>query len=604
MKRLLVAVALLAACGPKTMFRLSSEDKDNDRAALAKALSARQLPEQAAPQNSARQPRVFVVQAGTPKTIVAYDLNAGSVMWQQPADVQSRIWIGGDFILDVEGKSLVARDQKTGKAKWKVGISGAFIGASADKERAYLVWREGSDQKPTWFLAAYDAASGKQIWVHDAEGALGAPVAQGGVVYSPFLTQWLAILDGKTGVQLARLRGIDEQISMVRATSRAAYYGSKQGVFLLDTRSASGKKTDASYGQAKIPSQLDRTTYGPDVYDPVQQGYTAADRAHVLWAGLPTDSGPMKFSGDTYAVHYFRYVFGFGVDGELAWAYSHPRVELVASDHTGAAIIGLSQNGEIVVLDPKTGAVHARKSLGTTAPVLGATFDADGWAPVGGTADKVETVPALVQIARDRDARFERVKELAVAALAKMPGGEVTKELLAVLTDKRAPVKLKDTVVEMLAQRKDPASLPVLTEQLESHADFIAKTDNELLTPTAKAIAALAGTTPDPKAVENALAALQSHLEDPATSASDMALVIKAMAAIGDGKERPVLMSHLLLYHADDELGVDAAWQKAIVLALSTKSGPAERELLRQVSADPRTQPGLAQAIKDTLANE
>ncbi|HUS27385.1 MAG TPA: PQQ-binding-like beta-propeller repeat protein, partial [Kofleriaceae bacterium] len=545
MKRLLVAVVLLAACGPKTMFRLSSEDKDNDRAALAKALASRQLPEQASPQNSARQPRVFVVQAGTPKTIVAYDLNAGAVMWQQQADVQSRIWIGGDFILDLEGKSLVARDQKTGAARWKVGVSGAFIGASADKERAYLVWREGNDQKPTWFIAAYDASSGKLIWSHDAEGALGAPVAQSGVVYSPFLTQWLAILDGKTGVQLARLRGIDEQISMVRATSREAYYGSKQGVFLLDGRSASGKKTEASYGQAKIPTQLDRTTYGPDVYDPVQQGYTAADRAHVLWAGSSTDSGPMKFTGDTYAVHYFRYIFGFNLDGELAWAYSQPRVELVASDHTGSAIVGMSQNGDIVVLDPKTGAVHARKSLGTAQPVLGATFDADGWAPLASQGDKVETVAALVQIARDRDARFDRVKELAVAALAKMPGAEVTKELLAVLTDKRASVKLKDTVVEMLAQRKDPASLPVLTAQLEGHADFIAKSDNDMLTPTAKAIASLGGTNLDGKAVEDALAALQAHLEDPATTPSDMALVIKAMAAIGGGKERPVLMSHL-----------------------------------------------------------
>jgi hypothetical protein len=604
-KRLVVVLALIAAaCGPKTVFRLSSEDKDNDRAALAKALAARQLPEQAAPQNSARQPRVFVVQAGTPKTIVAYDLNAGAVMWQQAADVQSRVWTGGDFILTVEGKYLVARDQKTGAARWKNGISGAFIGASADKDRAYLVWREGSDQKPTWFIAAYDAASGKQVWVHDAEGALGAPVAHSGVVYSPFLTQWLAILDGRTGKQLARLRGIDEQISMIRVTSREAYFGSKQGVFLLDGRAASGKKTDASYGQVKIPPQLDRTTYGPDVYDPVQQGYTAADRAHVLWAATPADTGPMKFSGDTYAVHYFRYIFGFDLAGELTWAYSQPRVELVASDHTGAAIVGISQNGEIVVLDPKTGAVNARKSLGTTQPVLGATFDADGWAPPPGSADKIETVSALVQIARDRDARFDRVKELAVAALAKMPGGEVTKELLAVLTDKRASVKLKDTVVEMLAQRADPASLPVLTDQLAGHADFLAKTDNEMLTPTAKAIASLGGTKPDPKAVGDALVALQMHLEDPATSASDMALVIKAMAAIGGGKERPVLMSHLLLYHADDELGVDTTWQKAIVAALSKKAGPAERELFRQVSADPRTQPGLAQLIKDAMAND
>src|SRR5690606_21585118 len=135
----------------------------------------------------------------------------------------------------------------------------------------------------------------------------------------------------------------------------------------------------------------------------------------------------------------------------------------------------------------------------------------------------------------DRDARFDRVKELAVMWLAKQQGGEVTKELLAVLADRRAPQKLKDTVVDMLAQRKDPASLPVLTEQLAVHSDFIAKTEPESLGPVAKAIASLAGTKLDPAEVTRALAALQSHLEHPATQVSDLVMVIRAMAAIGGG---------------------------------------------------------------------
>jgi hypothetical protein len=42
-------------------------------------------------------------------------------------------------------------------------------------------------------------------------------------------------------------------------------------------------------------------------------------------------------------------------------------------------------------------------------------------------------------------------------AMAKLPGGEVTKELMAILADNRAPQKLKDTVVDLLVERKDPA---------------------------------------------------------------------------------------------------------------------------------------------------
>jgi outer membrane protein assembly factor BamB len=594
---LVIAVAL-AACGPKSMFRLTSED--NDRAAISAALAKRQLPEQPAPQNSARQPRVFVVQNGSPRTIVAYDLASSSVMWKADADVKSRIWVGGDFIVGMEGKQLVARDQKTGSARWKRGISGTFVGASADRERAYVTWREGDGGKPSWYIAGIDASSGNELWRAPSDGELGAPSAHAGIVLSPFLRQWLYLVDGASGKQLARLRGIDEQISMVRVTSRTTYFGSRRGVFALDARAASGKRSEATYGTTKIPGQLDRASYGVDLYDPVQVAYTAADRARVLWDSVPTDSGPMKFSSDRYAVHYFRYVFGFDLAGQLAWAYSHPRVELVSSEHTGTAIVAVSTNGDIVALDPETGAVRSRTNLGLGQQVVGATFDADGWSPAG-QGEQVETVAALVAIARDRDARFDRVKELAVAALAKQPGGEVTKELLAVLADKRAPQRLKDTVVDMLAERRDPASLPVLTDQLATRASFIARTEVESLGPTAKAIASLGGTKLDGKEVARALAALQGHLDAPATQAPDLVMVIRAMAAIGGGAERPALASHLLLYHADDDLGADAAWQKAIVTALAVHGGSGEHELLRQVSADPRTKPGLAGAIKDAL---
>ena len=491
---------------------------------------------------------------------------------------------------------MVARDQGRGAPRWKVDVDGTFIGIAADAERVYVTNREGS----TWFLSAYSGANGSELWSADASGQLGAPAAHGGVVYVPFLAQWLSIVDGRTGKQLTRLRGVDEQISMLRVTSQVAYYGSKQGVFRLDERSASGKRTEATYGQVKIPPQLERTTYGRDAYDPVQQVYTAADRTRVLWSSEPTLTGPMKLTEDGYAIHYFRYLLGFGNDGELRWAYSHPRVELIGSEHTGVVIAGVSSTGEIVAIDPRTGAVRARKSLGTTAPVLGATFDADGWAP-SNAPESIDTVGALVTIARDRDARFDRVKELAITALAKIPGEKVTSELLAVLADNRAPVRLKETVVEVLVARKDPASLAVLTEQLAVKTDYLAGTEPDALAPVAKAIAGLAAVQLDPKQVTATLAALQEHLDAPTTASPDLVHVIAAMVAIGGGAERPALISHLLLYHADNDRGGDASWQKAIVGGLATRSSPQDRVALRYVARDARSEPGLVTMIQETI---
>lgn len=598
MKRtILIAVLALAACGHGGAFRLSGDE--NNEYALKGALAKRQLPAQPTPVNASGQPRVFVLAAGAPKTIIAYDLAAGNVLWKTDADVQSRIAVGGDFIVAVEGKQLVARDQARGAPRWKVDLGGTFVGAAADRDRAYLVTKSGGN---SWRVAAYSGGNGSKLWSQDAGGQLGAPAANGGLVYVPFLSQWLSILDGRSGEQLTRLRGLDEQIATVQANSTTTYYGSKAGLFRLDLKSSRGKREDASYTRVSWPSQLERTSYAPEAYDPVQQTYTASDRARVLFTTDAAEQGPLTIAGGGYVVHYFRFLFGFSLDGTMRWAYSHPRVELVASAHTGSVIAGVSTNGDIVAVDPQTGGVRAKKSLGIAQQVLGATFDADGWAPSSETSAP-ETIAALVSIARDHDARFDRVKELAVIALAKQQGPQVSAELLAVLDDDRAPQRLKDTVVDLLAQRHDPASLPILTEQLSVHTDYLAGTEPDTLAPLAKAIAGLGApeVTLDPKHVSAALAALQFHLDAPTTASPELAWVIAAMAAIGHGAERPALISHLLLYHADDDLGSDATWQKAIVTALATDATPADRAALAYVAGDPRTKPGLVQLIGEVL---
>jgi len=235
--------------------------------------------------------------------------------------------------------------------------------------------------------------------------------------------------------------------------------------------------------------------------------------------------------------------------------------------------------------------------------VIGATFDADGWAPQGEAAPP-STVATLVAIIRDRDARFEKVKELAVAALAKQQGPEVTTEMLAVLADKRASLKLKETVVEALERRKDPEALPILTAQLAVHDDYIAKTETDAIGPVVRAIAGLRGTKLEPAKVEAAMTALASHLDDPATETTDLIALIGALSAIGGGAERPILASHLLLYHADDDVGANAGWAMAIVGALLANAGPQERAVLHHVAVDPRTKPSLASAITETLAKQ
>jgi hypothetical protein len=120
-----LALLLVAGCGGAT-FQLAAED--NDRGALTAALAHRQLPDQPAPINAARVPRAFVALGGPRKQLVAYDLAAGKLLWRQPAELTSRVAVGGSFVVELEGKQLVARDQATGAVTWHADLPGEPVG--------------------------------------------------------------------------------------------------------------------------------------------------------------------------------------------------------------------------------------------------------------------------------------------------------------------------------------------------------------------------------------------------------------------------------------------------------------------------------------------
>jgi hypothetical protein len=600
-KRLALAAAAvaLAACSGGSTFGLTAHD--NDPTLLQSALSRRQLPAKAGPIGGS--PRMYAVIAGKPKKLVAFDLASGKAAWTVDAEIGSRVAVGGGFVVALEGANLVARDSASGAAKWQHAPNGAFLGVAADATSAYYVSRVDQGQQATWWLTSLDGGTGTVRWSADAEGQLGAPAAQGGLVLSPFLTQWLSIVDAQTGEPLTRIRATEHQISFARTTSDAAWFGSTEGVFRLDPRAASGTRRDSTYGAITLPPQLAEVTYGPDAYDAVQAGYTANDRRRILWRGDTTGDGALHFTGDTVGVHYFRFVFGYGIDGTLKWAYSNPRVELVASEHAGTVIAAVSASGDVIALDPTTGALRHKVALeGAGGQVLGATFDADGWEPSGESAKPAETVAALVSIARDRDARFDKVKELAVTALAALAGPNVTSDLLSILADDRAPVRLKEAVVDVLMKRKDPAGLPAVAAALAAErTDYIDNERAQNVGALSRVIASLKGLKIEDDARAQAVGALVEHLNAPDTDLAELISVARALAAIGGADGAAALRTHLLIYRDDKDLAGSPDWQRAVVDGLLSAGAPNDREAVRFVSEDPRTIDELAAYAREAV---
>ncbi len=597
-------LALLgAACGGTQTFGLTSDD--NNRAALGKALAMRKLPGKLTPRNAAGKPMAFVVLGGKQRRLVAFDLAAGTASWTVDADVQSKVQVGGDFVVAREGAALVARAISDGAVRWRSPINGELVGAAADAGRAFVVTTSGGNQRPVWRLAALDGGSGQELWGADAPGQLGAPAAQGGLVMSPFLKQWLTFLDAETGTPITRVRGIDEEITFVRATSDGAWFGSAIGVFRVDESAASGQRADATYGTMTLPKQLAKATWGPNGFDGVQAGYSAADRTRLLWRGPGTGgAGALQFQDDVVAVHYFRFVFGYTITGQLRWAYSHPRVQLVASEHVGTALVAVSQTGDLIALDPSTGELRWKSTLGIAgAQVLGATIDADGWAPDGEGDPSATTVAALISIARDRDARFADVKELAISALATLPGTEVTTEIIAIIQDERTPAKLRETAVEVLVSRQDAGALGAFADALAVPYDYLTGSKPVAVAELARAVAGLDGAQLEPGARKRTVEALVALLEAPQSDNAELLQVVKALAAIGEGAEVAPLRRQLMAYRADPMFAGDPKLVTAVVGALVARGGSG-REWVAYVAADPRTLDAVAVVARQALAKK
>ena len=538
------AVLAIGACGTTASFGLSSGD--NDQAQLEAAFAKMEAPG-AGPTNRLGKPLLFLAARGNTRQVVAFDLNAKAELWRTDSDIASKVVVGRDFIAYKEGDSkLVGRNVETGAKLWSVDLGGTFVGAAADAERVYLTVKSG---KRDWLIRALNGKTGAQIWKAESNGALGAPAARGGLVFSPYLKQWLAIIDGRDGSQLTRIRGIDEEISFVKTTSKDVFFGSKAGVFLLDKRAASGKRAQSTYGSAKLPENFIRVHYHWDAFDPIQSGYSAYDRNRVLWEGT-ANGDALGFTNDLVTVQTYRFFFGFSAStGELKWAYNHPRVDVVASSEVGGTIGIASMTGEIGALDPATGKRTYQASI--EGQFIGGTFDAAGWSPSESSAPTGGTAAALASIARDRDARFNDVKKFAVTALSQLKGGDVSRDLLTLIQNEKTPPYLVQTAADVLVERRDVAGLPHLVEALSIHHDYIKGTKPRAVGICARAIAALDPEGISPGMRGKAVDGLLAHLEAPETAPGDLVHLVRALGKVGAGTEMKPLTSFLLVYRAD-----------------------------------------------------
>ncbi len=542
MRRALVALALCAAgCGEAAF---SAHARDNDVGDIGRALAA-----SAAPAARGAHPMAFLVGDGK---LVGFDLADGRIAWQAAGDVKSRVSVGDGAILHRQGeRELVVRAAATGEVRLTVRVPAeeTLVGATLDGDK--LVYVVETAEKHAAVVAL--DATGKQRWRRETPSALGAPAARGGLVAVPFAHQNLALLDGASGRELARVRATDEEIAWTRATPEGIYYGGARGVYRLDDKSAAGSRAGSSYAEAKLPGEQVRTAYHWDGYQPAQAAIGAFDRNRLLWRGRDGGAG---FRDDLAVLHSYRFFFAFdAAKGKLRWAYAHPRTDVVASEDAGTAIVFASADGDVGLIDPASGAVRLVARTGLR--LQGASFDADG-VTAGATATpptEEEVARTLEQIVWDHDARFGPVKVFAVDALGGVPGLPVSRALLKIVRASTGPGGVpptaRDRAGAALVARQDRAVVPDLLAALAEHYDFLEDKQPRGVDVLARALARLD--------VKEAAPLLAAHLLDHETPEPALKDIAEALAHLGGPDAEHALRELLLEYHADPAFLLDPA---------------------------------------------
>jgi len=545
----------------------------------------------------------FLVLAGAGGARLAkYDLAASRVLWTQPAEVTTRVEVGGSVLVHgskgtTPNGELVGRDLATGAALWQHPFPSSehLYGYALDGDALFVVTRSTANpSKAAGVLAAYDARTGALRWQSMLPSArVAGPAVRGGVVAVPVESQYVLLYDGGTGLALGQVLSTEEAATFVRALPEGLFYGSR-GLFLLGRDTARGSRHATGYLAAQLPAFV-RPTYDYDRYRPEQNEYSALDRNRVLWRVTVADGRPVFRDGLAF-VHDYRFFFAFDAKtAALRWAYVSPE-DAVASTDTGRSILFATATGEIDALDPLTGARIYQAGLPGEV-VRGATFDADGFTPPGIAAAGAppDLLGSLTAIIADPDQRFPALKLFAIEELGRQPGREVTAKLLQILaTEKTAPLAIQKAG-EMLVARRDAGALDLMTAALRAHADYTMKRPAPPVEILARAIGALG---PLARAVAPDL---EVHLRLPETSPAAATEIAKALVQLGAGESGPALRDFVTMYRADPGSQRDPTALVAAAEALLKLGGPADRQLLLFLAEEPHTAAGLRAHVTRAL---
>lgn len=589
--QVLIAAFVIAALGVPTgcesflLARRSAWDnlfRDNN-AEDAQAILARLPASQAttAPENALAQPLVVAVQLGTPPHLTLFDLASGETLWdREVAQIDSRPLILGDMVLFVAGRYVMAWDLRNGSERWRYQVpeDWTFRGAAVEAGRCYVTvgkGRLGSVQRRDGIIVALDARDGSRLWEHTVPFLLGAPAAEGGLVFVPWDGQNMTVLDGTNGHEVARFRSLDDVIHFVMARPEGVFYGAR-ALYRLTSRSASGRVDGATHYALPVEGIPGEPEFDLSGYE--LPGLSMR-KIRFFWAPQPAASDEaIALADDTIYLLYFRFILAYDSNtGQIRWTYRYDEdVEAVQVVPGGLFLVG--RHGRVVFVGAESGGVEWQREMGFR--VRSVTFSLGAMTPPDRQTVEPRSVrQGLQEIIFDPDNRLLPVRTYALQLLTQIDDPEVTQDLLEIHAREGVPEQLREAAAQALSERASGGAF--LVDALGTHYDFLLQTSPPPLDIVARTLVRMDSREAVPQLLE--------HLMDHETSLTALREVAAAVVALGDASVVGPLRDFLVRYHADSAFAENAEALNVMVDGLLRHGNVAEREVLERIQADPAT---------------
>lgn len=616
----LASIALaLAGCGASQLSAFGYHFADNQEDDLGTVLA--ELPAPAAddrPQNSLGEPIGVAsthADSDAERQLVAFRVESGEQLWTAPFDAATRPEILGDVVLSTTREELVAFDLQSGRVLWRRDLPDlAYVGATRDGGTIYWAATVGAlgGARRVGHVVAVGARNGDELWRHEVQGVFGKPAAAGGFVFVPWERQNVAILDGETGIERARLRSTDDVIAWAFDHPSGIYYGGR-GIYRLTERSATGTREGSTHVRpplGELPRQPE--SIWPDGFLPEPGTRSARGRIRVYFDPAPSpDAESIPVEGDTYYFAYYRYVFAFDLEGNLRWTRILEQ-DVINAEVTQSGLLAVGEQGALRLLDRETGNDRWSHDLGMQ--LASVDLDAAGFAPAGEAGEARTLRTSLNELVLDPDNRLVPARGYAIARLAQIEEAEVTRDLLDLYQQRSMPGALKEAIREALRTRRTGQEF--LMEALARRYDYLEDTQAPPLEAIVPALLEMEHAEAVPRLI--------NHMMDHETPAAVLPQVVDAVVRLGGVEVVPALRNFLVLYQADstfvgpvadappaEEGGEPTrATPEAQALAIAAAGifqhgGPEGRELLAALSGEgSRTHDPVAEHITGLYAAE